>query len=309
MPVLARFIACLAAVGGAILGAAEAFSQQAVPRRPDPPGIELPAGGRVTVPIGSFGGRPTVEATLGDRRFPFVLDTGASGCAVSDGFADAQKIPVVGRAGVQSPDSPQPKDVRLLRIDSLGIGDARMTGLTSVAMDLSGPFPAPGDPVGVLSALIFPGYLVTLDYPAKTLTLARGELPAADGRDVLEYSEGRRVPGVTVTLGDQSVELDVDTGSPGGITLPAEWSSKLKLDGEPRESKPDRRVDRVLAAKEARFSGPVRIGRFDLGGQTLRFVEGISRGNVGSDVLSRFSVTLDSKNRRLRFQQTASEAR
>jgi hypothetical protein len=304
MPGLSRSVVRIVPVV-VLLEAAVASSRQGVPKRPEPPVIELPADGRVSVPMGSFGGRPTVEATLGGSTLPFVVDTGASGCAVSDGFADAQKIPVVGVAHFASPDSPEPKEARLLKVASLSVGGIRITGLTAVGMDLSGPFPGPGDPVGVLSAGMFPGYLLTLDYPAKVLTLVRGELPAADEADVFEYAEGRRVPGVTVTLGDQTVELDVDTGSPGGITLPAAWSSKLRLEDEPHESKPDRRVDRVLAAKEARFSGPVRIGRFDLGAQTLRFVEGISRGNVGSDVLRRFSVTLDSKSRRIRLLRPA----
>jgi hypothetical protein len=302
----ARIAARIAAAGSILCAHAaapqEAAPQPGGPRRPPPPEVELPAEG-TSVPMGSFGGRPTVEARIGGAAFPFVLDTGASGCALSDAFADAQKIPVVGRAGFASPDSPERKEARLLRIDALELGGARITGVTAVGMDLSGPFPGPQDPRGVLSANVFPGLLVTIDYPGGTASLARGELPPPDGESVFGYAEGRRVPGLSVSLGDQSVELDVDTGSPYGITLPAEWSSKLKLDAPPREARPDRRVDRVLPAKEGRYSGPVRIGRYDLGPQPIRFVEGTSRGVVGSDVLRRFAITLDSKNRRVRLTQ------
>jgi hypothetical protein len=253
--------------------------------------------------MGSFGGRPTVEARLGAGSFPFVFDTGASGCAVADAFADSQHIPILGKAGVASPDSPEPKEARLIRIDELRLGDARISSVTAVAMDLSGPFPAPGDPVGVLSAGMFPGFLVTLDYPARTVSLGRGELPAADGSEIFDYDAERRVPGLPVTLGDQTIVVDLDSGSPGGITLPAEWGSRLKLDGPLADAKPDRRVDRVLSAKEGRFGGPARIGGFELGSQSVRFVEGIRRGLVGSDILKRFAVTLDSKNRRVRLRE------
>ena len=304
----ARIAARIAAAGSILFASASAAAPQdaspqaAGPRRPPPPEVELPAGG-TSVPMGSFGGRPTVDARIGGAAFPFVLDTGASGCALSDAFVDAQRIPVVGRAGFASPDSPEPKEARLLRIDTVELGSARISGVTAVGMDLSGPFPGPQDPKGVLSANIFPGLLVTIDYPGRTASLARGELPPPDGDRVFGYAGGRRVPGLTVSLGSQSVELDVDTGSPWGITLPAEWLSKLKLDEEPREARPDRRVDRVLPAKEARFAGPTRIGRYDLGPQSIRFVEGITRGVVGSEVLRRFAVTLDSRNRRVRLTQ------
>jgi hypothetical protein len=295
-------IAVRTAAAGSILCAAAAAPQEAGPRRPPPPEVELPAEG-TSIPMGSFGGRPTVEARVGGSAFTFVFDTGASGCAVSDAFADAQKIPVVGRAGVASPDAREAKEARLLRIDSLELGDARLRGLTAVATDLSGPFPSPGDPVGVLAAGMFPGFLVTFDFPGRTVTIVRGELPAPNGNDVLEYAAGRRIAGVTLSFAGQPVEVDLDTGSPGGIALPAEWASKLKLDGALRESKPDRRVDRVMPAKEASFPGPVRLGRFELGPRTIRFVEGASRGNVGSDVLRRFAVTLDAKNRRVRLTE------
>jgi hypothetical protein len=99
------------------------------------------------------------------------------------------------------------------------------------------------------------------------------------------------------------VELDMDTGSPAGIALPADFASRLPLAGPPSDSKPDRRIDRVLAAKEARLGGPAAIGKFDLGSPVIRFVEGSSQGVVGSEILARFAITLDAKNHRIRLEE------
>lgn len=60
----------------------------------------------------------------------------------------------------------------------LRLGEAVVTDLPAT------PFPGlrslGGDhpPRGVLSAAAFPGYLLTLDYPARKITLRAGELPA-----------------------------------------------------------------------------------------------------------------------------------
>ena len=93
--------------------------------------------------MGAFGNRPVVEAKVdGKGPFPFVLDTGASGTVLAATFAGAQKIPVVGRARVASPGAPTAVEADVLRIEKLELGGASITGLTAVALDLSGPFPA-----------------------------------------------------------------------------------------------------------------------------------------------------------------------
>jgi hypothetical protein len=274
------------------------------PRQAPPPDkVEL-AGEEVVLPMGSFGNRPLVEVMLGEKGpFPFILDTGASGTVVSAPFAEAQGIPVTAIARVQSPGSSTPIDGKVIRIARLQIGGATVSGLNAVAMDLSRVFPGPGDPVGVLSAGLFPGFLLTFDYPAKRIVLRPGELPAANGADVFQYSPTRPLPALVVSLAGVSVELDLDTGSVGGFTVPAEFASRLPLSGDLAPSRPDKRVDRVLQASEARLRGTAKIGRFTFENPTIRFVQDISQGLIGWEILRRFAVTFDRKNHRLRLAE------
>ncbi len=274
------------------------------PQQLPPPGkIEL-AGEEVALPMGSFGNRPLVRVMLGDKGpFPFVLDTGASGSVIAAPFAEAQRLPVVATARVQSPGSPTTTDGKLVRIERLQIGGATVSGINAVAMDLSRVFPGPDDPVGVLSAGLFPGFLLTFDYPAGRIVLRAGELPAANGADVFEFSPSRRLPALPVSLAGTSMELDLDTGSPGGFTVPAEFASRLPLSGDPVPARPDRRIDRVLQAREGHLKGAAKIGRFTFENPTVRFVEDTSQGVIGWEVLRRFAVTFDRKNHRLRLSE------
>src|SRR5262245_311086 len=217
----------------AIAAPPAAGRQESGPRRPPPPEVTL-SSDPVSVPMESFGGRPVVSLKLeGKSPVPFVLDTGASGTGIAATLRKAQELSVIGRARVASPGSPTAVEADLVRIGLLEMGGARLSGLTTVALDMSGPFPGPGDPVGVLSASAFSGYLLTIDYPGQRVTVATGDLPAADGKTVFEFDASRRIPGLALSLAGTSVDVDMDTGSPGGIALPAEYAERLPLAGPP----------------------------------------------------------------------------
>ncbi len=300
---LAAVAAAFALVASAAAGQEGAVERRSGPRRAPPPKIEL-SGGEVSLPMSTFGNRPVVEATLdGKGPYPFVLDTGASGAVVSESFARSMEIPVIGKARAQSPGAPTAAEHDLLRIDRLEFGGATISDLFAVAMDLSGPFPGPEDPVGVLSAGMFAGHLVTFDYPAARIDVRPGELPPPNGQDIFDFETGRPIPGLPVVFGSKTLELDLDTGSPYGLTIPAEAASRLSFPGGLAPARPDRRVDRVLEAKEGRLGGSATIGRFAFENPMIRVVEGSSRGVLGYEILRRFAVTIDAKNRRVRLQE------
>jgi len=268
-----------------------------------PAKVEL-AGEEVVLPMGSFGNRPLVEVKLGGKGpFPFVLDTGASGSVISAPFAEARKLPVIAKARVQSPGSQAAAEGNLVLVDRLEMGGVTVSGMAAVAMDLSRVFHGPDDPVGVLSAGLFPGFLLTFDYPGKRIVLRRGELPPANGADVFEFSPSRRLPALPVSIAGVSLELDLDTGSPGGFTVPAEFIPRIPISGDLAPAKPDRRVDRVLEAKEGKLKGTASIGRFAFENPTIRFVQNIPQGLIGWEILRRFAVTFDHKNHRLRLAE------
>ena len=188
------------------------------------------------------------------------------------------------------------------------MGGAKISDLLAVADDLSGPFPGPKDPVGVLSAGMFAGHLVTFDYPAARITIRPGELPPANGQDIFEFETARPIPTLPVVFGSLALALDLDTGSPYGLTIPPEAAARLSFPGGLAAARPDRRIDRVLEAKEGRLAGSATIGRFAFENPTIRVVEGTSHGVLGYEVLRRFAVTVDSKNRRVRLAEPPAKA-
>src|SRR4029079_2748204 len=75
--------------------------------------------------------------------------------------------------------------------------------------------------------------LLTLDYPGERVRLARGELPAENGRDVLAFRSERGIPSISVRVSGREMEADVDTGAMGGVILPAREAKVLPLAAAP----------------------------------------------------------------------------
>src|SRR5262245_57163718 len=105
------------------------------------------------MPMLDLGGRPMVDVMVnGKGPYPFILDTGASITIVS---AD-----LLTKLGVTSQPGRTP-------IDELRVADVVLHNVMVGRAPILGGVGGTNPPRGVLSALAFPGCLVTLDYRGK----------------------------------------------------------------------------------------------------------------------------------------------
>lgn len=272
----------------------------------EPPTVAL-GEKEVRLPMTFRGGRPVVAARINEKGpYNFFLDTGASGPVLSEKLATELDLEVIGEVRVKSggdgPDKPgiAAKSVLIGRLD---LGAAKLTGVKIVAMNrdrLGG-----GDaPAGVLSAAMFPGYLVTLDYPKKEVRIRAGELAAPDDRTVFAYRDGRFIPSLTVTVGGEAIEAHLDSGSGAGLSLPTKVAEKLPLEGKPVDTgKKARSVSGEFPVFEGKLKGKVTFGKFSVENPAISFSDVVQRGNLGGRILETFAVTLDVKNRRFELKR------
>jgi hypothetical protein len=288
-------LAVLASVGVTGVGAGAPTRGQA-PRRTAPAGA-------VVVPFELFSNTPVIDVHInGKGPFRMFLDTGAQGSAIDASLAKELDLPVKGKAGITSPGG-QPMPADLVAIDTVRVGSFERANATAVSFDRLG-LHGPGAPRGVFSAnAFFEGYLLTLDYSQQQLWIYTGELPAANGQDVFEYSATERLPVVPLQVGGKAFRLHLDSGASGGFTLPLDAAKDLPLDAAPREVGRGRRVDREVVIYGATLKGTVTLGRFTFDNPGLTFNEGIDVGHVGYAVLKDFAITLDKKNRRIRLDR------
>jgi CubicO group peptidase (beta-lactamase class C family) len=293
-------------VGGGASNAGGPEVRRVVAARGERPGsTKLPAS-PVTVPMEWAGHVASVSVRLnGKGPFRFAIDTGAAGTArIDSSVARALNLPVVGEARVGDPSGKNAKSAPIVRLESLEIGGARFGDLTATTGAYAGRIP--GEKVdGILGFALFADCLVTLDYPALRLTLASGELPPANGTDVIDFHGERGIPSITIKVADMEVEADVDAGAMGGISLPDALATKLPLAAPPRVVGHARTVSNEFDIKAAELKGNVILGGVTLERPQVEFQPIFPMANVGSRVLRNFALTFDQKNHRLRIARSA----
>ncbi len=301
----------LALVLGVLLIAARAVSAQqgsAHNRGPAVQRVEL-GSNEVSVPLSWFDRKPVVEVQINNKGpYRFYLDTGAQGCVVDQKLTEELHIPAVGEGMVMSPGG-KGLPAQFVRFDRLELGKAALLGCSAMSFDRSRLGRQPDAPRGVLSACIWPGYLLTLDYAQNRLLIRPGQLPPADGQEILSYDAQARLPEVTLQAAGKEITLHLDSGAPGGITVPFEYAKQLPLVSEPVVVGRGRRVDQEVVILAAKLKGSVKLGMHVLENPDLRFQKiANARGQIGNAVLRQFLVTLDTKNHRVRFEKAPASA-
>ncbi|HEV2852605.1 MAG TPA: retropepsin-like aspartic protease [Thermoanaerobaculia bacterium] len=244
----------------------------------------------------------------GKGPYRFLLDTGAAGGGrVSKSLAGSLGLQTVGQAIGGDPTGQNRQTVDIVEVGSLAIGEAVLSGVKLGVRDFpKGPAGAEPGYDGILGIGLFQELLLTLDYPRQRVRIEKGELPPADGKEILEYEDPRGVPQIHLKIGDQDVAADVDSGNQKGeLVLPASYLGKVPLEKEPVVVGRGRTGSNEFEIKQAPLKGAVRVGGQAIEHPLVDFVEGFPHGNLGQRFLRRFAVTIDQKNHRIRFRLPA----
>jgi len=258
-----------------------------------------------TTPMYMRGLMPVVEVKLNDQGpFAFMIDTGAGMQAdIDPSVTERLRIPLSGRAINGDPSGQNDREVSTATIDSLTIGKAEFRNVTAVVRPqrITKDYP---DVDGILGFALFTDYLLTLDYPAMQVRLARGALPAANGADVLDFELENRIPIVQLAIGRIHIPAHVDSGNfVAGFLLPEEIVEQLQLHSAAINVGGARSVTNRIQLKQVQLRDTIRLGAFEYPQPTIAF-PALSDTNIGFNVLRDFVLTFDQKNRRMKLQRS-----
>ena len=247
---------------------------------------------------------PVIEVKLnGQGPFVFTIDTGAGMQAdIDTSVAVRLKLQPSGRVLNGDPSGENDRAVDTAQIDSIAFGGAEFRNVTAVIRPqrITKDYP---EVDGILGFALFTDNLLTLDYPAMQVRLARGALPAANGADILSFEIENRIPVIEVGIGKIRVRAHVDSGNfVAGFILPEELVEQLRLLSAPVTVGRARSVSNQIEIKQAQLRDTIHIGRYDYPQATITF-PALSDTNVGLKVLREFALTFDQKNRRMRLER------
>src|SRR5438552_1719629 len=249
---------------------------------------------------------PVIEVKLnGQGPFAFTIDTGAGMQADIDTSIAAQlKLQPNGKVLNGDPSGENDREVDTARIESIAFGGAEFRNVTAVVRPqrITRDYP---DVDGILGFALFTDYLLTLDYPAMEVRLARGALPAANGNDILNFEIENRIPVIEVSIGKIRVRAHADSGNfVAGFILPEELVEQLQLLSQPVTVGRARSVSNQIEIKQAQLRDTIHIGSFDYPQATIAF-PALSDTNVGFKILREFALTFDQKNKRMKLERAS----
>jgi hypothetical protein len=260
-------------------------------------------------PMQMRGLMPVIEAKInGQGPFFFAIDTGGGMQAdIDPSIATQLDLQSIGKIRVGDPSRENDRELEVTRIASLAFGGAEFRNVTALirTQRITKDYP---EVDGILGFALFTEYLLTLDYPAMQVRLARGALPAANGADILNLEIENRVPVIEVAVGKLRMKAHVDSGNfVAGFILPEEIVEQLTLLSQPLTVGHARSVTNQIEIKQAQLKETIHIGSFDYPQATIAF-PALSETNVGFKILREFAITFDQKNKRMKFERAATNA-
>jgi hypothetical protein len=249
------------------------------------------------------GGMPTVEVMVnGKGPFVFGFDTGAQGGPrIDSSLMETLALKPSGHVRATDGSGRNPQMAEMVKLESIEIAGLRFTDVTAGSRNYR-KSPRPLNIDGILGLSVFSEYLVTLDYPAKLLRIQKGQLPKADGAEILDYKSKGGVPLLELSVGSTKIDAHLDSGNMiGAFVLPTAFAEKLTRASEPVVVGRARSASGEMEIKQVQVKDVVRLGRHEFPEPTITFPALSDIGNVGSKTLSQFVVTFDQKNERVRL--------
>ncbi|MCG3128380.1 MAG: hypothetical protein CHACPFDD_03268 [Phycisphaerae bacterium] len=264
----------------------------------------------VELPLRRDLGWAIVEGRINDKHpVRLIVDTGAPGIYLSPEFVKRLELPEAKSSGVRvRVASPGGKglDATLHTIESLRLGDAEFRGLRALAV----PQPQGESADGVLGIGMFAELLLTFDYPNGRLRIERGELPAANGRDIVTFRTPRQPyshPVIAVNCCGQDVDFTLDTGMTGWFRFTPDVVKQCGMAQGPVDGPVARTVDRELKTQVCRLDGALKCGDVVFESPHGVVDDAIGFPLMGGLALEHFALTLDQKHHRLRFARPSKD--
>ncbi len=240
----------------------------------------------VIVPMVGSKTLPLVNVSInGKGPYRFLLDTGANVTLLQMRVADELRLPVL-RPGDSS---------KLLAVNTFKIGGAVFEGLVVGARSWDENID------GVIGFNLFADCLFTMDYPKQRLSIRKGALPNANGKDILTYGLDRRNPTLDIPIGGKPMTFLIDTGASQTMVVPETAAAKFAfVDG----LRPGPAMSTFVIAKSNARVGRYR-GNFSLGIHIITnptvYVWADEIPLIGSALLKDFVLTFDQKNQRVKI--------
>jgi hypothetical protein len=246
-------------------------------------------------------GLPTIAVTInGKGPFSIGFDTGApGGPRLTERLAKELGLTAVGEARASDPSGKNPIPVKLYRLDTADFGPIRVGGWVATAEA------ARSGRLGSLDGLVgldaFAGYVVTLDFARKNVSIERGALPVPDGKGIFAYDGP--IPSVPLLIEGQTIRAHLDTGNVRfPLIVPEAVALKLAQKSKARSIGQGRTVSNTVDMFAVPLTENAKVGAVSLAVGEVAFPSIIPMANIGALALDGQVLRVDPANRRVMIE-------
>ncbi len=240
-------------------------------------------------------GRPVVVARVNEQEMPVIFDSGSQGAVIAKSLADSLKLEVIGEAMVGSPYGGPPKTAFIVSLGSLSLGGVNAVQTDAVIIDDS-QMP-PGSPTLVIGSNMFADHAVELDFATQMLHFS-SEMPGDAAN--WQKMDGRGMLKTTLTIGQEKIDVTIDTGNPGGLNLPKSLADRLGIVLAPMPGRKIKTVDAEFPLYEGKVDQEVMLAGVPLRLGSTIFAD-IPSANAGAKTLDGLRLIIDTPRRRWRL--------
>jgi membrane-associated protease RseP (regulator of RpoE activity) len=284
------------------------------PPKPPANSAQWPAGKTsVTLPFRLLNNHIYVEASIdGKPQRPFVFDTGATDI-LEAGAAKALGIEIEG-ALPSGGFGDKIAEAGLAKVKSVSLGGLTLPDQVFTTETSPGWIAVEGaDSSGLLGYEFAKRAVLSIDYAKRTMTFTKAEaFVPPKGAAPIPFTFAGHIPMLTATLDGFAGEFELDTGSRGALTVMHPFAEANGLVGKYHATRTATvgygvgGPSKALLARAGKLAiGPITIDApvteivTDKGGAAAA---ARTAGNIGGDLLKRFTVTLDYAHQTLWLQ-------
>lgn len=272
-----------------------AFSQLLAGQQPvSSPRVQQPVETPLAIPMELLANRSLVRARInGLGPFPVLVAPEEQATLIDQSLATELKLkPTDDRAATS------PLDLQM----AFGTGkplnvSARPTDMARIVPEF-GPATRPR---GIISASLWPGHLVTLDFPRYQLGVEPGTLPEPNRRDVFSLKPDAPELGVTLIIASSVISCRLDPLFPGGLLLPESYAKSLPLAGKLVDMGSIVTPKGRVVVREGQVAQDATLGMFTFSKPLVQFADSGESCRIGGQRLTGFSITYDVANARVRL--------
>ncbi len=245
-------------------------------------------------------GKPFVTVMVnGKGPFRFIIDTGTSAQAfVAPELAQQLHLPFVGKESLTDPSRRGRQAVRVVLVDSLQVAGVGFTSVKAVVHTLGD---GDGYYEGLLGFALFRDYLLTLDFPSRSISIEPGELKPDGGQSVLPFRMSNGLPVISLQIGSMHMDAQVDSGGQG-LSLPQDEAIHLKFLSDPEPLGNEHSLSTKFKIWTARLASDVRLGAYTFMMPDVEINAAFPIANFGSIPMDDFSITFDQANALVQFE-------